>query len=149
KHPSADRIAARNRPKKAGERHADAPTTMRPGGAQLAVDKPPIECVAEPPGECRDPVEARLRVDHSESKGLFDAGGRYLPLKPIYPRADLVVESGLAAAKKTALAVRIEEADMAADIESGPIVNDGPGRTIDRRPARIGGLSRNRRCAQR
>src|SRR5215813_6341782 len=73
KHPSADRIAARNRPKKAGERHADAPTTMRPGGAQLAVDKPPIECVAEPPGECRDPVEARLRVDHSESKGLFDA----------------------------------------------------------------------------
>src|SRR5262245_23129249 len=120
---------------------------MRPGGAQLTVDKPPIEYVAGPPGECRDPVEARLRVQHSEIKGLFDARRRYVPFNPKHPRADLVVESSLAAAEKPALTVRIDEADMAAEIETGPVINGGVRRSIIR-SLRIGGLSRNRRCGQ-
>src|SRR5262249_28330892 len=39
------------------------------------------------------------------------------------------------------------EADMAAEIESGPVINGGVRRSIIR-SLRIGGLSRNRRCGQ-
>src|SRR5262245_36163143 len=53
-HPSVDRIAATH----TEVAHADAAAAMRPGGAQLAVDKPPIECKARPSGDCRDPIEA-------------------------------------------------------------------------------------------
>src|SRR5215470_5727949 len=146
-HPSADRTAARKRePIKAGDVHADVPAAVRPGSAELTVDKPPIEGVTGPPSQCRDPVEARLGMNHSEIKGLFDAGGGHLPFNPEHPLAELVIESSLATADSTAPIVAADNDDMATEIEPGPVVNNARRRAIDW-PRSIGGLGRNRRRA--
>src|SRR5262245_10519844 len=50
-HPSADRIAGRKRhTTHRAHINETAAAGMRPGGAQLAVDEPPIECDARSPG---------------------------------------------------------------------------------------------------
>src|SRR5262249_25647641 len=70
-HPSADRIAKRNRPTTQRAHGAEsAAAAMRPGGAELAVDEPAIECEARPPSERGDPVEAPFRARSSDNHVL-------------------------------------------------------------------------------
>src|SRR5215470_3100545 len=83
-HPPADRVAERHRHSNTGARDGKAAAAVCPGGAQLAVDEPAIECEACPAGECGDPVEAPCRAEcsnwhviHSDdsTSGVPDAGG--------------------------------------------------------------------------
>src|SRR5262245_9585026 len=160
-HPSAERLVKRRRRSHAVQAGESIGTDVGPGASQFAVDEPTIGGPAEPRSERGNPVEAGFTMRESGSdpgnedrhrSGVLYTRRRYVPFDPKHPLANLVVESDLAAADKTALAIVATgppAADMAADIEPGPVVNDGQRRSIGRWPPSIGGLSHNVRRGQR
>src|SRR5947209_2288080 len=115
-----------------------------PGHAALAVDKPAIEREAGTAGQSRNPVHVRIeRVaercanDRTGDGAAVDAAPREATFRAEHELADLIIEPDLAAAEKAVAFVRDIQAesvapiflgptvtDVAADVESGPIIRD-------------------------
>src|SRR5262249_59985741 len=114
---------------------------------------------ADPGGERGSPVEARLGVRCPESASgneegcgyrILDARPRERSFNAEHPLVDLIIEAGLTAADKAAIAIVAAihaESDMTADVKAAPVIVRDWSRV--RVGARWGGIGRAGRTRYR